>query len=387
MAYFKISYLGQDGTRQTAKKSAETKEQAIAATGVPSGAVLDVSLDHFGAFTSSLTEKKFPLLEQALMLSATASKLFAGKTFSRAIIESVPFKKLGLSQMQVDACQTAKDYLELFRFDETTILLVDAGEKSGRLPDALYNAADSIKRREADRKEFGRAMTQGILYSSLGLMFSIGIPLWAGSTMIEFINVQKVSLQLNNFSDIILFLYSLYTEYTLGIIAVVIAAFLFRMHIWEHTRRWPFVKFVNERMKVKRALDFVQAFQLLRKSGYTNPQTFRFLQVRSKGLTYQLYTDSIDRLVEGRDLSSVFNNEEWPELLHQNLAGFDMQGPEGRDLLLSNMAAALREYYLSYSHKISKVCMVVGFALIIFTILMFAIGFYLPLVSFSANIT
>lgn len=387
MAYYKVHYLGPDGTRQSAKKSAESKDQAIAATGVPEGAVLDVTIDHFGGFTSSLTEKKFPLLEQALMLSATASKLYAGKTFSRAIVESVPFKKLGINQAQVEACQTAKDYLDLFRFDETTTLLVDAGEKSGRLPESLYNAAESIKQREADRKEFGRAMTQGILYSSLGALFTVGIPLWAGSTMIEFITVQKVSLQLNNFSEIILFLYSLYTDYLLGLIALAIATFVFRFKIWEAIRRMPVIAYVNERIKVKRALDFVQTFQLLRKSGYTNPQMFRFLQVRSKGRTHKLYTDALDRLAEGRDLSSVFDNEEWPELLHQNLAGFDMQASEGRDLVLTNLAAALRAYFLSFSHKISKVCMVVGFGLIIFTILMFAIGFYLPLVSFSANIT
>jgi type II secretory pathway component PulF len=387
MAYYKISYLGQDGSRQYAKKSAESKEQAVAATGIPEGAVLDVSIDHFGAFTSSLTEKKFPLVEQALMLSATASKLYAGKTFSRAIVESVAFEKLGISKAQVEPCQTAKDYLDLFRFDETSVLLVDAGEKSGLLPDALYNAAESIKQREADRKEFGRAMTQGILYMTLGVLFSIGIPLWAGSTMIEFMTVQKITLELNNLSSIILFLNSLYTEYTLVIVGLVIAAFVFRMKIWEATRRLPIVNFVNERIKVKRALDFVQTFQLLRKSGYTNPQTFRFLQARSKGLTYHLYDEALDRLVEGRNLSAVFNNEEWPEILHQNLSGFDMQGPEGRDLVLVNLASALRAYYLSYSLKISKVCLVCGFSLITFTIIMFAIGFYLPLVSFSANIT
>lgn len=387
MAYFKIHFLGQDGTRQTAKRSAESKEQAIAACGVPAGAILNVSVDHFGGVTASLTEKKFPLVEQALMLSATASKLYAGKTFERAIVESVTYKKLGISPAQVEACQTAKDYMELFRFDETTVLLVDAGEKSGSLPDALYNAAAAIKVREADRKEFGRAMTQGILYSSLGLLFAVAIPLWAGSTLIDFMEVQKIKLQLNELSHIILFLYSLYTDYTLPLIGVVIAAFVFRMKIWEAARRLPIINLINERIKVKRGLDFVQTFQLLRTSGYTNPQTFRFLHGRSNGLTHQLYGEALERLVEGRDLSSVFNNQEWPDIIHQNLSGFDMLGPEGRGLVLSNLADALRAYFLSYSHKISKACLTCGFALIIFSIILFAMGFYLPLVSFSANIT
>ena len=138
MAYYKIFFLGEDGSRQSAKRKAESKNQAIAACNVPVSSVLNVSVDHFGGLTASLTDKKFPLVEQALMLSATASKLFAGKTFDRAIVESVAFKKLGISQVQVDVCQSAKEFLELFRFDETAILLVDAGEKAGVLAEALY---------------------------------------------------------------------------------------------------------------------------------------------------------------------------------------------------------------------------------------------------------
>jgi type II secretory pathway component PulF len=387
MAYYKIYFLGEDGSRQTAKRKAESKKQAIAACNVPESSVLSVAIDHFGGITASLTDKKFPLVEQALMLSATASKLFAGKTFDRAIVESVPFKKLGVSQVQVDVCQSAHEYLELFRFDETAILLVDAGEKAGVLADALYNAANSITEREKDRKEFGRTMTQGILYSCLGGLFSVVVPLWAGKTLLDFITVQKIDLELNALSEVLLSLYWFYTTYTLPIIGVAIGLYLFRYKLWNSLRRLPVLSFINERMKVKRGLDFVQTFQLLRVSGFTNPKIFSFLHARSKGLTFKLYGEAVERVNEGRPLSSVFNTDEWPAILHQNLSGFDALSVEGRDLMLINLVSALRAYYLAYSNKISKACLVCGFALIILSILVFAIGFYFPLITFNASIS
>ncbi|MBF2998577.1 secretion protein, partial [Pseudomonas aeruginosa] len=67
----------------------------------------------------------------------------------------------------------------------------------------------------------------------------------------------------------------------------------------------------------------------------------------------------------------------------QNFQGFDSQTPAGRDTVLVNMAEALKAYYLRYTERVAQMSSVIGFAAMSVSILMFAIGFYLPLISLS----
>ncbi|MAG65511.1 MAG: secretion protein [Pseudomonadales bacterium] len=386
MAYFLIKYLGQSGGLESISAEAETKEQAMQNCGLPIQLIDSVVPDHFGGIKAALLEKKLPLVEQALNLSAISSKLESGKTFAKAVEESIDYKKLGVTPQKLDACATPKDYLELLRFDETAVLLADAGDKAGRLAESLSRAAASIKDREATRKEFGKAMMQGVMYITMGLLFLIGIPLFAGSTLHDFITVQRIPLTLNNLSKVIMSLYGLYTTYYMVICALLVAIYFFRRRIWELTKTLPLLRFFNERAKIKRGLDFVESYQLLLSSGYTNPQSLRFLHQRSKGKAHRLYADALDRLDEGSALSRVFDNEEWPPILHQNLQGFEEQSPSGRDRVLSNLAGALKEYYLLYSGRISRLCLMAGMAFILFSILLFAVGFYMPLISLNQGL-
>lgn len=103
------------------------------------------------------------------------------------------------------------------------------------------------------------------------------------------------------------------------------------------------------------------------------------MQSRSKGLTYRLYQDAIQRLKEGRPLAEVFNNDEWPRILHQNLQGFDNHRPAGRDVVLKNLVEALKAYYVEYSSKIATFASLTGFILMLMTIMLLAVGFYLPI--------
>lgn len=383
MAYFRVSYLGQSGVLQNVSVEAETREQAVANSGIPMPLIHSCSIDHLGGLRAALFDKKLSLVEQSLVLAAMASKVGSGKTFGRAVVESVDIKKLGLSAAQIETCQSPRDYLQTMRFDDTVILLAEAGDRSGRLDVALQRASKALSDRIESEKEFGKALAQGLLYVGLGLAFMIGIPLWAGGTLDEFIVTQKIPLQLNSFSHVIMFLREMYTTYGMATFSALVAAYFFRDRIWASTRRLPVISFINERIKIKRALDFVQSYQLLSSSGFTNPQSFKFMIQRSKGETHRLYESASVMLGEGRELCDVFKNDEWPVILHQNLSGFDEQTPAGRDNVLLNLSSALKTYYVQYSAKISQVASMCGFGMMILTIMMFAVGFYLPIVNLN----
>ena len=383
MAWFNVTYLSQLGGEEVISVEAEDREQAMVVAGVPRSIVQSVSVDHLGGLKSALLEKKLPLIEQALVLSALASKVASGKTFAKAIAESVDYRKLGLTQKQMEGCQTPKDFLTRLRFDSTAILLAETGDKAGVLPQSLSRASKAIQDRVNAAKEFGKALFQGVMYSILGLLFMIGIPLWAGGTIKDFIEVQRIDLALNEFSHVILFLREVYTGYWLFCLIAIAVCIVFREKIWENVRILPGFSFVNERIKIKRALDFVTSFQLLQSSGFPTIMAFKFLHQRSKGMTHKLYEDAISRLNEGRELSDIFSNGEWPPILHQNLQGFDDQSPEGRDTVLGNLADALKTYYIQYSAKISSFASMVGFSMMLLTIIMFAVGFYMPIVNLN----
>lgn len=384
MAWFKVTFLSQSGGVEVVRLEAEDRDQAISNSGVPRQIIQDISEDHFGGINAAFRDKKLPLIEQALVLAALASKISSGKTFGKAIAESVNYKKLGITAQQMEACESPRDYLSRLRFDDTAILLAETGERSGRLTESLGRASKAIAERVNASKEFGKALAQGMMYSGLGLAFMIGIPLWAGGTLRDFIEVQKIPLQLNGFSEIIMFLLDLYQGYWPVLIAAIAICFFFRDRVWESLRELPGFSFINERMKIKRALDFVTSYQLLQGSGFPNIASFRFLLQRSKGHTHKLYEEAIKRISEGRELSDVFNTHEWPPILHQNLQGFDNQSPAGRENVLINLGEALKTYYIQYSAKISSTASLIGFSMMVLTIIMFAVGFYLPIVNLNS---
>ncbi|MBM3105724.1 type II secretion system F family protein [Pseudomonas sp. V1] len=384
MAYFQLKYLGESGGIVSVGIEAETKEQAMAISGIPEAVIHSVTVDHLGGIKAAVLDKKFPLVEQVLMLSAIASKVSSGKTFGKAVQESVNYKALKITYAQIDGCQTPKEYLTLLRFDETAVLLAEAGDKTGRLPDALNRASKAIADRLAAQKEFSALMKKAVINAGFGLAFIVGIPLWAGGTINDFINVQRLDLQLNALSQLIMMLYTVYTQYLYVLVGIIVGVYLFRAHVWEMVRTLPGFSFLNERNKVRMGLEFVQTYQLLLSSGFTNPQSFRFMMQRSKGRAHALYQEAHARLVEGRELSDVFDNPEWPPLITQNLQGFDNQSPAGRDNVLGNMADALKAYYLRHSEKVAQMSSVIGFSMMLLTIMMFAIGFYLPIINLSS---
>lgn len=384
MAYWQIRYIGESGSIETSSSiKAESREQAITLSGRPPAFIQQVKIDHLGA-VKSMFEKRFPPIEQVLILSAIGSKLASGKTIGKAIKESVDHERLGITYAELDQCETPKEYFTKLRFDETAILVADAGEKAGKLSESLFRASKAIQERINAKKEFGKAMQQGLLYTVLGFMFMVGIPLWAGGTMHDFIEVQRIPLKLNTLSKVIMFLYMVYTQYFVFLIAAIAASYVFREKIWDNIRTLPVFSFINDRMKISRGLDFVTSYQLLLGSGFNNLQSFRFLAVRSKGLNHRLYLEAADRLTEGRQLSDVFDSPEWPAIVHQNLQGFEEQGPSGRDMILSNLNEALRAYYLEYSSRVSRAASMFGFGMMILTIMMFAIGFYMPIVNLNS---
>ncbi len=227
-------------------------------------------------------------------------------------------------------------------------------------------------------------MRKAMINTGFGLSFLTGIPLWAGGTIDDFINVQRLDLTLNSFSHMVMGLNTLYTQYFYILLALAVGCYLGRNRLWEMVRTLPGFSFLNERNKVRMGLEFVQTYQLLLSSGFTNPQSFKFMMQRSRGRAHGLYKDAYTQLIdEGRELSEVFDNPEWPPLITQNFQGFDSQTPAGRDTVLVNMAEALKAYYLRYTERVAQMSSVIGFAAMSVSILMFAIGFYLPLISLS----
>jgi hypothetical protein len=128
MAYYQLKYLGESGGVVSVGVEAETKEQAIAMSGIPESVIHSVAVDHLGGIKSALFDKKFPLVEQVLMLSAIASKISSGKTFGKAVQESVNYKALKISLLKSTPSNPQRVPV-LLRFDETAVLL--AGTRQG----------------------------------------------------------------------------------------------------------------------------------------------------------------------------------------------------------------------------------------------------------------
>jgi len=102
---------------------------------------------------------------------------------------------------------------------------------------------------------------------------------------------------------------------------------------------------------------------------------------RSKGRQRVLYEEALERNKEGRELGLVFDSEEWPQIIQQNLKGFEQQNIDGRARILSNLSEALTEMFIQYSEKIATSMSRGAMAVLISSILLFALGFYVPMMT------
>jgi len=381
MAYFVIKYIGQEGSVQSKPIEALTREEAISKSGFQARNIESVEVDHFGAIKASLTEKRLPLTEQVLALVTIASKLEAGRTPGRAILESIDLTKLGMNQADFGGCERASDYLKLMRFDETAILLAEAGDKASNLSDSLKRAADVLRDRMKTKKEFAKPMKTAAINFFVGTSAGIGFPIFGGSMLREFLYKQKFPITPTVLSHILMWLEWFYMTYWPVMVALLCFGFIFRTRVWDGIRRWPFFNLFDDRLRCKRGLEFTQTYRLLTASGFTNPQVLRFMLERSKGRQRELYEDALERNKEGRELGQVFESEEWPTIIAQNLKGFEQQNIDGRHAILTNLSEALTEMFIQYSEKIANSMARGSMIVLISSILLFALGFYVPMMT------
>ena len=381
MAFFVIRYIGQEGKPLSRRLEALTKEEAVSKSGFQSRNIESVDVDHLGAVKAALTEKRLPMTEQVLALVTIASKLEAGKTPGRAITESVDLNKLDLDQADLVSCVRPADYFKLLRFDETAVLLADAGDKAGNLSDALKRAAGVLRERMKTRKEFAKPMRSAALNFVFGILSGIGFPLFGGSMMREFLYVQKFPITPTVLSHVLMWLEQFYRGYWPFVVAALIATVVFRSRVWDGVRRWPFLRLFDDRSRCKRGLEFIQAYQLLTVSGFTPPQILKFMLERSKGRLHALYEEALERNKEGRDLGLVFESEEWPVIISQNLKDFDQQTLDGRERILTNLSEALSEMFMFNSEKIANNMSFGAMMVLISSIVLFALGFYVPMMT------
>ena len=381
MAYFVIKFVGPEGGILSKPIEALTRDEAISKSGFNARNIESVEADHFGAIRASLTEKRLPESEQVVTLVTIASKLEAGMTPGRAIVESVDLKKLDLTPADLAGCERACDFLKLLRFDETAILLADAGDRAGNLSDSLKRAADVIRERNKTKKEFAKPMKKAVVNFIVGTSAGIGFPLFGGGMLDEFINKQKFPITKNSMSDVLMALQHFYTTVWPLAIVLLVVAFVLRARLWNAIRRWPLFNKFDDRNRCKRALEFVQTYQLLTQSGFTNPQVLQFLFERSKGRQREIYADAMSQTSEGRELGAVLETEDWPKIISQNLKGFEKQNLDGRSRILTNLSDALTEMFVQYSESISDNLGRISMLTLVCSLLMFALGFYMPMVT------
>lgn len=381
MAYFVIKYIGQEGSILSKPVEAMTREEAISKSGFQARNIQSVEVDHLGAIRASLTEKRLPLTEQVLALVTIASKLEAGRTPGRSILESVDISKLGMNQADFGGCERASDWLKLMRFDETAILLADAGDKAGNLADSLKRAAAVLRDRMKTKKEFAKPMKTAAINFFVGISAGIGFPIFGGSMLREFLYKQKFPITPTMLSHILMWLEWFYMTYWPVLLGAFCLGFAFRIRVWDGIRRWPFFNLFDDRLRCKRGLEFVQTYRLLTASGFTNPQVLRFMMERSKGRQRLLYEEALERNKEGRELGQVFESEEWPKIIAQNLKGFEQQNIDGRQAILGNLSEALTEMFIQYSEKIANSMARGSMIVLISSILLFALGFYVPMMT------
>lgn len=383
MAQFVIKFWGPAG-EQSRRVAADTADGAITLSGLQPSSVIEVKQDYFASL-AALNQKKLSPVDQVLTLTSVAVQVGGGATFSEALMETVDYPSLGITKDEMGACTSAGEYLRLLRFDETVCLVVEAGEKAGSIATALKRAAKVLKDQIEEGKKLKGLLSSGYMMLGVGGAFLLGGPMLAGSTLHELIYVQKVAVDVNAMSVALMTLHNFYTNYWWVALAVLGGVFQFRKPIWDAIRRWPFFSIFNRRAIFKRGFDTVSSFRVLMDSRYTNTECLQFLSERSKGRTKELYLRGIEILSAGRGMAEAFADADWHIELARAFKGFESMGHAQREEVLEALVDAERTYYIAFSEKIGTIFSMGGKFVLIFALLMFFAGFYIPLSMISGE--
>ncbi len=383
MAAWTIQYWGDDGLRGKAV-AAVSKSSALALANVPPSRV--VKIERRLTAPSFCGRWSAPAAKIQMVLLARALALFAGggAGLVNNLITSLP----ELRRLARKRAEILRDDLEFsaklrgLEFAPEIVSIIEAGEKTGRLTQALETALTYLKQNTEIAQQNSKQFAFGVLLIAASLSLFFSLPLLLAEPIDTLRNLRDVRVTLTPATYVLLFVNAMVTDYWWLLCAGGAGA---SFAVWRYRRalsRVPPFSVFGSLEKTRRSIRFLIVWRAFRVAGIP-------LEEQAATLTSALGAAAsarmFERLRRGESLTDTLDRRFFSATLTLAVEGLSQVGVEPFLKIVDLLLTSLREEQQAGAARVAAVMYACGAGLTIGTIALLALGLIFPIMGASAG--
>lgn len=386
MEEFIVSGIGRSGGIEKQSISALSAEEAIDLCKFEKEKVVKVNKDWLFSI-KELIKFKPKIDNQILLLSSLAAISESGQN-----VRSIMFTMLSTYKREFEVTDISKfeqiyklsDIFRELNFEDSSITLIAAGEKSGNISGMLDTAAQTLQDQQELKKRANQGLKGSLIMATFALMLLIILPLSLGQMIADIIAQPDMRIATNGITDFFLFVSYALNEFWPLMIGFIITALYFKTIIWRKIRPLPLFNQIWELHKINRSIDFLSSYRPFMMSGIDSLTTMNILSENTRGETKQVFTKMSRDLKSGVSVSTAVDNENFVQLLRIGFGSFEKTTEKSQIKIIKSLERSLVNINEIYSTKISVFIKTMAMILTGLMVVMLFIGVILPLQSISA---
>lgn len=383
---YRATVRSADGRQTVVRVRHSDRRGAAKELGLSPSRVLKVTPDWLGTFLRKDLSGGPAKAEQAILLENVAAQLGTNASveqiFTGYLENDKTFK---LDQSKQARAYEIEDYLEALNFDKNVVLLARAGREAGEPAQALRDAAQHLLDEEDRKGAVSKHLRSGFFYGGLALSALVAGPLGFGSQLTNIESKLRMELNYNAATTILRSLESFYQNYWVVIVGIIVAIYFFRQQIFDHVRGLPLFSMVDRLIRVRRGIDFLSAFLLLRRGNKTAVQALEIMVADAKKGDVLILNRVLDIIRRGDPLTKALQKKDWSPAVLSGTSLFNEVSVEDIVRIGEGILRSQRRELSKVAEKLATTIQAIGMFSLVTMLLICVVGFLLPIMSIRAQ--
>jgi len=376
---FKVRYANEAGDIKTLFLEAGEEEYIRTH---PAFSVNLVSLTKMPDSLGVLVLKKLSLESQLLLMSQVSTLVQSGGDMEgiRDIVTSMP-DLVGIEKdPRFKYASTITDFLEMSNVALISLMMVRAGEQSGRIAESMEDAVVDIEKRIELSAATKGDVSKGLFYVFAGFGMVVGLSMMLNKVITQLMKADRLDVNLG--TDILIFVNDAFSTYILATLAITVVTVVTLKQFWGKSRFFrdiPAVRVYNNYRKVVRSLNFISTWRPLYLSGVPMMDALSQVKGGMSGLDREAMGLMIEEVRSGKSVANSLSKDYWSTAFRIGMKPFDNANDESKKKLLFRIQLLLQTEVQTLGKRLGSMMLSVGMLGAISGVLLMAFGFYMPM--------